>query len=188
MKVKINKNALQFAVIFSVLLALVISAPAQRRKRKKPPPKPKVVVSGATQKDKAKAADEKTGSEKVAVQIKNVSKFLYTLGSVAKGIEDVDKAVRERKASSEVARKNREFKRQIIQSIRNLRAGLVTLEADFRIKPELRPYLLQIQGISNISGTAEDQALDGQFYESGRTLLFVVEKLADTLAAMPQGT
>lgn len=176
---------MQFAVIFSVLLALVISAPAQRRKRNKPTPKPKVVVSDSQKRESANPEDKKTGAEKVSIQIKNVSKFLYTLGGVAKGIEDIDKAVRERKASAEVARQNQEFKRQVIQSIRNLRAGLVTLEADFRLKPELRPYLLQIQGISSISGTAEDQALDGQFTESGRTLLFVIEKLADTLAAMP---
>lgn len=188
MKIKINRNALQFAVIFSVLLALVITAPAQRRKRKKPPQKPKVVVSDKNKKDTANSADEKKGSEKVAIQIKNLSKFLYTLGGVARGIEDIDKDIRAGKASSEVDRQNREFKRQIIQSIRNLRAGLVTLEADFRIKPELRPFLIQIQGISNISGTAEDQALDGQFTESGRTLLFVIEKLADTLAAMPEDT
>ena len=107
------------------------------------------------------------------------------MGGVARGIEDIDKEVRAGEASPEVARKNRQFKRQVIQSIRNLRAGLIALEADFRVKPELKPYLFQIQGISDISGTAEDQALAGQFTESGRTLLFVIEKLADTLAAMP---
>lgn len=185
-KMKFDKNLLQLAVILAVLLSLVIAAPAQRRKRKKPAPKPKVVVTDAGKKELAGGQEqEKTGAEKVSIQIKNVSKFLYHLGGIARGIEDIDKLVRSGKASPEVTQQNREFKRQVIQSIRNLRAGLVTLEAEFRTDKQLRPYLLQIQGISNISGTAEDQALDGQFTESGRTLLYVVEKLADTLAAMP---
>ena len=181
---KINKDLMQLAVIFSVLLALVMAAPAQKRKRKPKTNKPKVIVTDSS-KDKTNPEKEKTGAEKVSIQIKNVSKFLYTLGGVARGIEDIDKAVKAGKASPEVEQKNREFKRQVIQSIRNLRAGLIALEADFRTKAELKPYLFQIQGISNISGTAEDQALGGQFDESGKTLLFVVEKLADTLAEMP---
>lgn len=181
---KINKSLIQVAVIFSVLLALVIATPAQRSKRKKTPPKPKVVVTDSAKKN-PDAEKEKTGAEKVSIQIKNVSKFLYTLGGIARGIEDIDKDIKAGKVSPEVARKNREFKQQVIQSIRNLRAGLIALETDFRLKNELKPYLLQIQGISNISGTAEDQALDGQFTESGKTLLFVIEKLADTLAEMP---
>jgi hypothetical protein len=181
---KINKNLMRLAGIFSILLALTIAAPAQRSKRKKVPPKPKVVITDSSKKVPA-AEKEKTGAEKVSIQIKNVSKFLYTLGGVARGIEDIDKDIKAGKASPEIAQKNKEFKQQVIQSIRNLRAGLITLESDFRIKNELKPYLIQIQGISNISGTAEDQAVEGQFTESGKTLLFVVEKLADTLAAMP---
>jgi hypothetical protein len=36
-----------------------------------------------------------------------------------------------------------------------------------------------------MTGTAEDQAAGGQLRESGKTLLLVIEKLADTLAALP---
>jgi hypothetical protein len=36
-----------------------------------------------------------------------------------------------------------------------------------------------------MSGTAEDQAVAGQMTESGKTLLLVIEKLSDTLAALP---
>jgi hypothetical protein len=169
---------MQFAVIFTFLVCLTISVSGQRNRSRtvkpKPTPTPAVSVNNL-----------KPGAEKVSIQIKNTTKFLYNLGGIAKGIEDIDKAVRERKASKEVADKNTEFKRSVLQSIRNLRAGLVALEVEFRTKPELKPFLIQIQGISDISGTAEEQALSGQFHESGRTLLFVVEKLADTLASMP---
>ncbi len=174
---KINKNLLKFAVIFMFLVCLTISVSAQRtRKRTTAKPTPKPVVS---------VTNLKTGAEKVSIQIKNTTKFLYNLGSIAKGIEEIDKAVLDRKASREVADKNAKFKRDVLQSIRNLRAGLVALEVEFRTRPELKPFLFQIQGISDISATSEDQAIAGQFFESGRTLLFVVEKLSDTLASMP---
>jgi hypothetical protein len=55
----------------------------------------------------------------------------------------------------------------------------------FRTKNSLKPYLANIQGISEICGRAEDSALSGQFDEAGKTLLTVIEKLADALAAMP---
>lgn len=175
---KIKKHLMKFAVVLAFLVCLTISVSAQRNRNRtvKPKPTPKPAVS---------VTNLKPGAEKVSIQIKNTTKFLYNLGGIAKGIEDIDKAVRDRKASKEIADKNAAFKRDVLQSIRNLRAGLVALEIEFRTRPELKPFLFQIQGISDISGTAEDQALAGQFHESGRTLLFVVEKLADTLASMP---
>ncbi len=39
-------------------------------------------------------------------------------------------------------------------------------------------------GITDEAGTAEDQALAGNFTAAGRVLLSIVEKLATTLAAM----
>lgn len=175
---KINKYLIKSAVVFTFLICLTFSVSAQRNRKRtvKPKTTPNPAVS---------VTNLRPGAEKVSIQIKNTTKFLYNLGSIAKGIEEIDTAVKERKASREIADKNTEFKRNVLQSIRNLRAGLVALEVEFRTKPELKPFLFQIQGISDISGTAEDQAIAGQFHESGRTLLFVVEKLADTLASMP---
>ena len=172
-----NKNLVKFALIFACLLCLTFSAPAQRRKTRK-----RTIPAKTAAVDKNQIKQE---AEKVSIQIKNTTKFLYNLGGIAKGIEDIDKAVRDKKASREVAAQNNQFKRDVLQSIRNLRAGLIALEIDFRTEDELKPFLLKIQGISDISGRAEDYALNGQFDESGKTLLIVVEKLADTLAAMP---
>ncbi|MEZ5427837.1 MAG: hypothetical protein R2747_16325 [Pyrinomonadaceae bacterium] len=173
-----KKNLIKLALISVCFLGLTLSVPAQRKRSRtaspKPTPTPTVVKT-----------DLKSGAEKVSIQIKNVTKFLYILGGVAKGIENIDKEIKAGKASRQIADQNANFKKDVLQSIRNLRAGLVALEIEFRTKPQLRPFLFQIQGISDISATAEDQAISGQFNESGKTLLFVVEKLADTLAAMP---
>ena len=49
----------------------------------------------------------------------------------------------------------------------------------------LKNYQFQISGISDLAANAEDQATNGQFTESGKTLLLVIEKLSDTLVALP---
>lgn len=174
-----NKNLLRFFVLSICMFSLAFAVSGQRRK-KTTTAKPKVVTTNTIEK-----TEIKSGAEKVSIQIKNSSKFLYLLGSVANGIEAIDKDIKAGKVSREIQDQNQQFKRDVMQSLRNLRAGLVQLEVDFRVKPELKPFLPQIQGISDMTARSEDLASAGQFTESGKMLLLVVEKLADTLAAMP---
>ena len=155
---------------------LVVSASAQ----KKPSvtrPKPTVVTTNPVS-----SAATQSDAQKVSNQVMNVTKFLYLLGGIAKGIEDLDKDTRANRAALD---KNAANKQGVIQTIRNLRAGLAALEIDFRTKPLLRKYLLKIEGIAALSSQAEDLANAGRFSESGRPLVSVVEKLSDTLVAMP---
>ncbi len=155
-------------VVLMTVLVLFSSASAQRNRS-----------TPATSPEVRKAA------EAVAIQVKNVSKFVFVLGGVAKGIEDIDKAIAEGKASRELRAQNQQFKDDVLRSIRAMRAGLVKIEVDFRAKPELRKYLVHIQGITDDSGRAEDLAMSGQFTASGRELLNILEKLADVLVEMP---
>lgn len=180
-----NKKSIfiKFAVLLVCVLSLSLPAAAQKRKKatRKATPKPATTSVSTT----TNTLEIKDGAEKVSTQIKNVAKFVYVLGGVAKGIEDIDRDARAGKISRAVVDKNTQYKQSVIQSIRSLREGLAKLEVEFRTKTALRAYLVNIQGISDMSGVAEDQALGGQFTESGKTLLLVVEKLSDTLAALP---
>ncbi len=154
-----------------------VSATAQ----KKPPvtrPKPTVVTTNPL----PTVALTQSDAQRVSNQVMNVTKFLYLLGGIAKGIEDLDKDTRANRAALD---KNAANKQGVIQTIRNLRAGLAALEVDFRTKPLLRKYLLKIEGIAALSSQSEDLAAAGRFSESGRPLVSVVEKLSDTLVAMP---
>ena len=63
--------------------------------------------------------------------------------------------------------------------------ALVKLENDFRSKPALRKYLLDIEGVAGRGMISEDFARAGRFTDSGKELLMVVERLADVLVAMP---
>jgi len=172
-------NLIKSAAIFACLLCLVFSANAQKRKATSKKAKPTAASTVTT------TAEIKSGAEKVSTQIKNFSKFIYKLGDVARVIEDLDREIAEGKASRNAPDLNAKNKQAVVTTMRNLRAGLVALEIEFRTKPALKTYLFQIQGISDMSGVAEDQATAGQLTESGNTLLLVVEKLADTLAALP---
>lgn len=180
-----NKKSIliKLVVVLVCLISLSLSVDAQRRKttpRRTTPKATTTPVSTTTN-----LLEIKASAEKVSVQIKNVTKFIYVLGGVARGIEDIDKEAKAGKISRAVVDKNTQYKQNVIQSIRNLRTGLAALEVEFRTKPSLKNYLVNIQGITDLSGNAEDQAVTGQFTQSGKTLLLVVEKLSDTLAALP---
>lgn len=177
-----KKALMKSVVVLTCLLGVTFAANAQKRRSTG---KRTTRAAATTTTTAAGSAELKAGAEKVSTQIKNVSKFIYNLGGVARVIEDLDKEIAARKASRNAPELNAKNKQAVVTTIRNLRAGLAALEIEFRTKPALKNYLFQIQGISDMSGVAEDQATAGQFTESGKTLLLVIEKLADTLAALP---
>jgi hypothetical protein len=174
-------NNKHFIPVLALLIAVIAAGSAQAQKRKPATTTKKPTAAVTT----TNALEIKDGASKAAIQLKNVTSFIYTLGGVAAGIEDADKEARANKLSRAAIDKNNQFKQAVIQSIRNLKAGLATLEVEFRTKPSLKPYLVQISGVTDIATQAEDLAASGRFTESGRSLILVVEKLADTLAAMP---
>lgn len=179
---KINKQIIKFAAVLACFLSLAFSVSAQKRRTSTR--KSSSTAANTTAAPLA-SAEIKASAEKVSVQIKNVSKFIYILGGVAQGIEDIDKDVKAGKASRTTADQNAKNKQAVVSTITNLRAGLNALEDEFRTKPALRNYNFQIQGIADLTATAENQASAGQLKEAGKTLLQVIEKLSDTLVNLP---
>lgn len=157
------------------MTVLVSAASAQKRKSapKSAPPTP--VVS----------EEVRTGAERTSAELKKITRFVFVLGGVAQGIEDIDSQVRAGGASRATAEQNEQFKQNVIQGIRNLQSGLASLEVEFRTKAGLRPYAAAVDGVTAVAGTAEDLALEGKFKDAGRTLIGAVEKLADALAILP---
>ena len=124
------------------------------------------------------------GATKVGEQIKNLTRFLYILGGVATGIEDVDLAAKNNQASPAALQTNAQNKAVVTSSLENVRVGLDQLEIYFRSTPELQGYYVKLVGSASGAADAEAQAAAGQFDRSGRTLLGVVNRLADVLVAM----
>jgi hypothetical protein len=166
----------KLTILLLIFVCLSFSANAQRRKR------PRTTTANPP----VTATNEiREGAAKVSIQLNNVAKFVYLLGGIARGIEDIDKDAKAGKISRAISEKNQTYKQNVIASIQSLRTGLIQLESDFRVKPKLKPYLQSIQGITEISGTAEDQATNGEMVNAGKTLLQIIEKLSDTLVALP---
>lgn len=177
---KINRYLTKFAFLtFALLLIFSVSASAQRKKTTTK--KTTTTTSVAT----TNALESKEVAQKVSIQLKNTTTFLYKLGSVASAIEALDADAKARKLSPAQQTKFNEQKQAVIQSIRNLKAGLAELEVQFRTKPSVKNYIFQIQGVTDLVTQSEDLATAGRFGDSGRVLIQVVEKLADTLTAMP---
>lgn len=184
MKKKSNFKLLMMLTVVVCLLSFVFEANAQQ-KRRRTTRRAKAPVTTPAQ-PPAAALEVKEGSQKVSTQIKNVSKFLYVLGGVARNIEAVDADIKARRTTRrETIDQNERAKQTVFTSIKNLQEGLAPIEIEFRTKAGLRAYLPQISGVTEMTGQAADQAAAGQLTESGRTLLMVIEKLSDTLAALP---
>jgi len=124
------------------------------------------------------------GANKVADQIKNLTRFLYVLGGVARGIEDIDAAAKDNQASPAALQKNDQNKAVVKSSLENVRVGLDSLEIYFRSTPELQGYYVKLVGSASGAADAEAQAAGGHFDQAGRTLLGVVNRLTDVLVLM----
>lgn len=166
----------------TLLLALLFLLPVtgfsqKRRAAPKAPPKPSLAQLRA-------AEVQRDGATRVADQIKILTKFIYLLGGVAKGLESVDDAARRNQASPGAVDAANKSKLVVRNSIRNVREGLDQLESHIRTTPELQRYYIKIAGVAAGAATAEEQAEANQFDKAGRTLLEVVSRLTDALQEM----
>ena len=126
------------------------------------------------------------GATRVAEQVKNLARFTYLLGGISTSIIAVDEAAKKNEVSAAGVQQNQQTKARVKASFRDFREGLDKLEIDFRNTPELQPYYIKLAGVAAGAATAEEQANANQFDAGGRTLLNVINRLADVLVIMRQ--
>ena len=163
--------------IIGLFLMTVILSPvsglAQTRKRT------------ATKSTRTSAGEvQRAGAAHVADQIKILTRFIYLLGGVAKGLETVDDATSRNEASAAIIDQAKQNKVTVRASIRSVKDGLDKLEIDFRTTPALQRYYIKLAGVAAGAAKAEDLAAANQFDKAGRALLEVVNHLTDVLLAM----
>ena len=171
-------NVQRIAALLTIAVVLFpVTSLAQTRKR-------------ATTKSSRSSAAPKTsdvqhdGAQRVADQIKVLTRFIYLLGGVAKGLEGVDDAARRNEASPAILEQAARNKTTVRNSIQSVREGLDKLEIDFRATQDLQRYYIKLAGVAAGAASAEDQAAANQFDKAGRTLLEVVNHLTDVLLEM----
>ena len=168
-------------IIVGICIVILLSTAAMaqsrsRRTTKQPAPTPKTTTPTTD----AVAAVKTDGAVRIANQIKNLSRFLYLVGGVVKGIEAIDAASKDGQTSPT----NEKNKDQLRASFADFRVGLDALEVHFRSTPELQPYYTKLVGSASGAATAEQQAAAGQFNLACNNLLGVVGRLTDVLVAM----
>ncbi len=173
-------RTLRFLTILSIiLLSLVLPAVAQRRKpTAKASPTPTASKSAVSPVVAA-------AKQQVANQLFNVKAFVDKMGPVAVAIEAADKDATARKLKTEEIAANETNKQKLIAAIRGLREGLMSLETEFRTKPQLSQYLPKIQGIGTLCAQSEDSAIAGRFVASKDPLRQIAQRLNDALAVIP---
>ena len=167
------------ALLVGILIAPVAALGQTRRRSTKPP------ASSQSTAQKTSAA-RTAGATKVAEQIKLMSKFIYLLGGVASGIASVDEAVKKNEASPAVIQSNQQSKAIVKKGFQDFRESLDRLETEFRNQPELQPFYIKLAGSAAGAAKAEELATAGQYDAAGRTLLTVINRLADVLVIMRQ--
>ena len=170
------KRTTILALVFALFLPLVgISQTRKRSSRRAAPAATQRAQPGAVVHD---------GATEVANQIKTLTRFIYVLGGVAKGIEQTEGAVRRNEASPAIVAQLQRDKATVKQSLQSVREGLDKLEIKFRSVPELNRYYTLLVGSAAGAATAEDQAGAGHLDQAGRSLLTVVNRLTDVLLEM----
>jgi hypothetical protein len=129
--------------------------------------------------------DVRAARVKVSNQASNVTQFISIMGPIAQSIEALDNEARTRKIAKASADANEANKQKLMAAIKNMRAGIDTLETEFGTKPALKIYLAKIQGISDLAAQSETLGLSGKYLSARDPWKSILQKLNDTLAAMP---
>jgi hypothetical protein len=176
-RIKVQRfTALLLAAAFAMVILAPASGVAQTRKR---------TATKSTRTAAPPAGEvQRQGAGRVAEQIKILTKFIYLLGGVAKGLEGVDDAASRNEASAAIIDQAKQSKATVRASIQSVREGLDKLEIDFRATPGLQRYYIKLAGVASGAAKAEELAAANQFDKAGRTLLDVVNHLTDVLLEM----
>jgi len=168
-------------IVILVSIIMIMSADVSAQTRRRTTPRRN---ASATKAAAEKSAEVKAGAAKVATQIKTLTHFVYLYGGIAKGIASVDQAASQKEASPAAIEQNNRNKAKVRVSLTSLREGLDKLERDFRFNPALSSYFPYMSGVARTGEMAESQAAANRFDDAGKSLLTVIDRLADTLAAM----
>ena len=177
-----RRFGLKRACILGVACLMLLPATALSQQRRRTTSGKRSTRAAAAAQPGANAVRE--GERRVAEKIKVLTRFLYLLGRVSSSLETADDLARRNEASPTAVEQVQKRKTEVKTTLRNVREGLDELEIHFRSTPDLQRYYTKLAGVASGAATAEDQAAANRFDQAGRSLLDVVNRLADVLLEM----
>lgn len=176
-----RRFGLKRACILGVACLMLLPATALSQQRRR--------TTGSKRSTRATTAQAgantvREGERRVAEKIKVLTRFLYLLGRVSSSLETADDMAQRNEASPAAVEQVQKKKTEVKTTLRNVREGLDELEIHFRSTPDLQRYYTKLAGVAQAAASAEDQAAANRFDQAGRSLLDVVNRLADVLLEM----
>lgn len=121
---------------------------------------------------------------KLADEIKLLTRFLYLYGRSSDSIEATDDQVRRGALPREALTAANQSRAALRGSLQNIREGLDNLEQYFRTTPGLERSYTQLAGVAAAASDAEDLAATNQLDRAGRKIIEVTAKLVEVLGGM----
>lgn len=166
-----------FLATSAACLLLLASAPvaeAQSRARRSAPQRRRAPASRKAPGSQIETTQKNAARIQLGTQIKNLTRFLYLYGRFSKDLE----LTGAQSQSSDVANQTRAT---LVNSLRDIRAGLEQLEGQFRTTPGLERASGLLAGVAQRTAEAEQRAAANQLDQAGRILVEVVSRLTDVL-------
>jgi len=132
----------------------------------------------------APVSDMRAEARLVAVQIKNVSNFIYVFGKIVKTLEDADDLEKRNQTSPTIQAQNKKNKDALVVRISDLRVGIENLAKSFQANPRLQVQYLKLSYATEAVANTERLAAAGRYNDAGASLITVIERLTDTVISM----
>ena len=177
----------------TILLALICALPgaiiaqkssttAQKKTTKRRPTKS--TKSAKPTPTPTPVPDMRPEAARLAVQIKNMTLFLYTYGKVVNGLELADEQAKRNQIPPNIIAKNKESKDALVSNIAALRAGLSTLMNDFQGSSRFQVQYVKMTFATESVLSAERLVSAGRYDEAGKALIQTIDRLTDTMLSM----
>lgn len=170
------------SLIVTLLLLFPAVSFAQTRSRR--PSAQRRRPAAASSAAKTSSLELVDGRNRVAQQIKDLTRFIYLYGRITKDLETSEAQARGSGASSQAAALSNQARGRLRSSVEGVRDQLDGLELHFRTTPALERFYVRLLGVAAGAAGAEEQIAANQLDQAGRLLVDVVGRLTDVLAQM----
>ena len=163
------------AMVACLVPAIVIAQKKPAPRTRKPAPTATPVPAGLSNLDAA---------NKVAEQLKLVSKYIFVYGKVANGLELAADQAKRGEVSPTITARNQQVKDSTAANIAALKEGIDKVGAELKANDRLQVQYLKLTGASDAVANAHQLATAGSFDEAGKALVLAVEKLTETIISL----
>lgn len=165
-----------------ILVLASCLAPAFVIAQKKPAPKPRKAAPTPT--PTPAGISNLDASNKVADQLKLVSRFIFVYGKIANGLELAADQAKRGETSPAIAERNQKVKDSTVANIAALKEGIDKVGLELKASDRLQVQYLKLTSASDAIANAQQLATAGNFDEAGKALVLSIEKLTETIISL----